>query len=142
MKLANLESTLIAAQERQKKDEKEIERLQYGEPTRPGRVWLNLSQLAEIDVSRDGTNTKAQSRIQDQHATLQARIKELEAALSRSESEKETLRAESSLKDISGYKREGGSSDRGLVLELENQLETVRRENIKLMQQSRDVSPA
>lgn len=142
MKLANLESTLIAAQERQKKDEKEIERLQYGEPTRPGRVWLNLSQLAEIDVSRDGTNTKAQSRIQDQHATLQARIKELEAALSRSESEKETLRAESSLKDISGYKREGGSSDRGLVLELENQLETVRRENIKLMQQNRDVSPA
>lgn len=142
MKLSNLESTLVAAQEKQKKDEKEIERLQYGERWRVESAPCEaLTLLTEIDVSRDGSNNaKAQSRIQDQHASLQTRIKELEAALSRSESEKETLRAESSLSEVAGYKREGGANDRSVIFELQNQLELVRRENVKLMEQSRNVS--
>lgn len=121
MKLSNLESTLVASQAREKRDEKEIGQLQY-----------------ELDSMRDGSSKgSANTRINETHIALQAQIKQLESTLARSESEKETLKAEKELGDLPGFKRGDGSNDRSLIFTLETQLEAVRRENVKLMEESR-----
>jgi hypothetical protein len=82
------------------------------------------------------------SRVTDMHATLEAKIKSLEADLKRSESEKETILVEMSANTgfLPGFGASSGVNERTKILNLENQVEGLRKENIRLMEESRKVS--
>ncbi|KAJ9101112.1 hypothetical protein QFC21_003330 [Naganishia friedmannii] len=122
MKLANAESTVNANNERIKKDEKEIERLQY-----------------ELD-SRLSNSSTSQSRIQEAHAALQVKIKSLEAQLQRVEAEKESLKVDASFADRNAAFRghvAGGEREKDAVSGLERLVADLRQENIKLIEENK-----
>ncbi len=135
--------------EKARQDDKEIRRLQYG--TRP---FLSLIHIPETELppiltpppeldSRSQTSAST-SRVADVHAQLILKVKSLEADLKRSESEKETLRAEASTSGGGSFMNGfgGGGGERTKILNLENEVEGLRKENVRLMEESRKVSIA
>ncbi|KAK4685835.1 hypothetical protein P7C73_g4309, partial [Tremellales sp. Uapishka_1] len=123
LQLDNLETSLQAANERLKIEEKEKSRLQY-----------------DIDSqAANGTSGAATKRLQEQRATLEARVRDLESALRKSESEKETLRVESSGTGW-GIGQPSNGRDKSRLIGMEQELSSLRAENIRLMDENRKVS--
>ncbi|KAJ9118629.1 hypothetical protein QFC22_003849 [Naganishia vaughanmartiniae] len=143
MKLANAESTVNANNERIKKDEKEIERLQYGQQgiTIVLRLYADflLDPPTELDLRLNNSST-SQSRIQEAHAALQVKIKSLEAQLQRVEAEKESLKVDASFADRNAAFRghvAGGEREKDTVSSLERLVADLRKENIKLIEENK-----
>lgn len=145
MKLLNAESTINANNERAKKDEKEIERLQYGKyPVHSGiHVQSDrISRPPELD-SRLQNSSTSQSRVQEAHNALQAKIKSLESQLQRVEAEKESLKVDASFADRNAAFRghvAGGEREKDTISGLERLVADLRQENIKLIEASKSVS--
>lgn len=149
MKLANAESTVNANNERIKKDEKEIERLQYGQYDINQVLHSSANSFpctspAELD-SRLSNSSTSQSRIQEAHSALQVKIKSLEAQLQRVEAEKESLKVDASFADRNAAFRghvAGGEREKDTVSSLERLVADLRKENIKLIEENKKVSQA
>jgi hypothetical protein len=152
MRLANLESTLNDANVRHKKDEKEIDRLQYGKFT---VVWIQnrgscligfVTCHVELDTRADSAATN--NRVQNTVNGLQDEIKSLKSQLQRTELEKETLENQARLSGNGGIFGSGGfggghggnGKEKATIFALENELQALRRENLRLMEQDRSVS--
>lgn len=84
--------------------------------------------------------------MQDQEGALKAQIKQLELDLKRSESEKETIRHEAAAASVGGWGLSESSTqaragtDKAQVISMENEISSLRSENVKLMEELRNVS--
>jgi len=102
----------------------------------------------ELDTRAD--STAANSRVQNTVSGLQDEIKSLKNQLQRTESEKESLENQARLSGSSGIFGAGGfggghggnGKEKATIFALENELQALRRENLKLMEQDRSVSPS
>jgi phage shock protein A len=92
--------------------------------------------------SRQHGSSSSQSRVQEAHTVLQAKIKALESQLQRVEAEKESLKADASFADRNAAFRghvAGGESEKNTVGALERLVADLRQENIKLIEENKKV---
>jgi ATP-dependent Clp protease ATP-binding subunit ClpA len=106
-----------------------------------------LTIPASLELDARGNSSAAAARVQSTVNGLQEEIKSLKRQLEKVQSEKETLENEARLSSSGGIFGNGGfggqagsNKDRSTIMTLENEVAALRRENLKLMQQSRSVS--
>lgn len=104
-------------------------------------AYITPDAISSAELDSRSQSMAGTSRIADVHAQLELRVKSLEADLKRSESEKETLRAEVSSSSGGSFMNGfgGGGGERTKILNLENEVEGLRKENVRLMEESRKV---
>jgi hypothetical protein len=104
------------------------------------------ARYTELDTRAD--SAAATNRVQNTVNGLQDEIKSLKNQLQRTQSEKETLENQARLSGGGGIfgaggfgSRHGGNGkEKAIILALENEMQALRRENLRLMEQDRSVS--
>ncbi len=143
MRLSNLESILSTSQEHAKQQDKENKRLQFGEllfayiSIAPDPDFPRPTELDSRSQTGESTN-----RMAEINSALEAQIKSLQSDLQRVQSAKESLQNElnaASAGGVMGNMGNSGGGERTKILNLENQVEGLRKENMRLMEETRKV---